>query len=225
MDRKGGLRRSRRISPKIIFLILKGNNFFGHRLHFGKVVALKSKLQLLGTTLVHLIIFLAYTQKIRQTNIVWSLPWKDLECRKNRIFQLAQAWLTFKHFIFRETGTFLDAPASLRLREAFALIVLIMVPPYRGHGALENSFSVCGSHIVRCLHDSLLRHPDDALNSPPIPLLIKLLGSNYNAVPPLAAISALYFIDSTRTAHQRPQNQSSVQCLLVFAGAFTSLNL
>lgn len=75
------------ISLKIIFLILKGNNFFGHRLHFGKVVALKSKLQLLWTTLVHLITFLAYTQKIRQTNIV-CLPWKDMECRKNRISYL-----------------------------------------------------------------------------------------------------------------------------------------
>lgn len=69
-----------------------------------------------------------------------------------------------------------------------------MVPPYKGHWALENSFSVCGSHIAGCLHDSLLKHPDDALNSSPISLLIKLLGSNYNAIPPLAAISALYFI-------------------------------
>lgn len=124
MDGKGGMGRSRKTSPKIIFLILKGNNFFRHTLHFGKVVASKSKLKLLWTSLVHLTIFLAYTQKVRPINIVR----KDLECRKNRtIFLLAQAWLTFKHFIFRETGTFLDAPASLWLREALTLIVLFRV--------------------------------------------------------------------------------------------------
>lgn len=69
---QGVLGRSRKISPKIIFHILKGNDFFGCRLHFGKVAASKSKLKLLWIILVHLTTFLASTEKIRQINIVWS---------------------------------------------------------------------------------------------------------------------------------------------------------
>lgn len=42
---------------KIILHISKGNDFFGHRLHFGKNAA--SKPNLLWTILVHLTIFLA----------------------------------------------------------------------------------------------------------------------------------------------------------------------
>lgn len=42
---------------KIILHISKGNDFFGHRLHFGKDAA--SKPNLLWTILVHLTIFLA----------------------------------------------------------------------------------------------------------------------------------------------------------------------
>lgn len=92
MDGKGGMGRSRKISPKIIFLILKGNNFFRHTLHFGKVVASKSKLKLPWTGLVHLTIFLAYTPKIRPINIVR----KDLECRKIRTsYLLASSSLAY----------------------------------------------------------------------------------------------------------------------------------
>lgn len=66
--------------------------FFRHTLHFGKVVASKSKLKLLWTSLVHLTIFLAYTQKIRLINIVR----KDLECRKNRTsYLLASSSLAY----------------------------------------------------------------------------------------------------------------------------------
>lgn len=42
--------------------------------------------------------------------------------------------------------------------------------------------------------------------------LIKLLGSNYNAVVSLAEGSALQFIHDMHTAHQRPEHQSSVRC-------------
>lgn len=38
---KRGLGRSKKISPKILFHISKGNDFFGHRLHFGKVATSK----------------------------------------------------------------------------------------------------------------------------------------------------------------------------------------
>lgn len=69
-----GLGRSRKIIPKSIFLTLKESDFLGHRLHFGKVVASKSKSKLkpLWTTLVPPTTFLAYTQKVRQINVVWS---------------------------------------------------------------------------------------------------------------------------------------------------------
>lgn len=74
MVKRRVLERSRKISPKSIFLILKGNDFLGHRLHFGKAAASKSKskLKLLWTPLVPPTTFLACTQKIRQINIVWS---------------------------------------------------------------------------------------------------------------------------------------------------------
>lgn len=65
------LERRRRINPKIIFLLLKENDFFGHRLHFGNTAASKSKLKLLWIPLVLPTTFLTYTQKIRQINIVW----------------------------------------------------------------------------------------------------------------------------------------------------------
>lgn len=62
IDGKGDLGRSRKISPKIIFLILKGNNFFG------QVAVSKSKLKLLWTSLVHLTTCFACVQKRGQAN-------------------------------------------------------------------------------------------------------------------------------------------------------------
>lgn len=142
----------------------------------------------------------------------------DLECRKDRTSDLlassSQAWLNSKHSICRATEDFLNALASLWVREAPLLIVLIRAAAHRGHWALENSFSISGSRRAGCLQGLSLRHPADALNSPPLPLLIKLLGSNYNAVTSLAEISALHILEGTHAAHQRPWNQSSVQCLL-----------
>lgn len=127
----------------------------------------------------------------------------DLECRKDRTSDLlassSQAWLNPKHFIFRATEDFLNALASLWVREAPLLIVLIRAAAHRGHWSLENSFSISGSRRAGCLQGLSL---------------IKLLGSNYNAVTSLAEISALHVLEGTHAAHQRPWNQSSVQCLL-----------
>lgn len=66
--------------------------------------------------------------------------------------------------------------------------------------------------------------PDDALHFPPIPLLVKLQGPNYNAVASLAEISALHFLESNHTA---PETLQSNPCLVLahIARAFMLMHL
>lgn len=123
----------------------------------------------------------------------------DLECRKDRTSDLlassSQAWLNPKHFIFRATEDFLNALASLWVREAPLLIVLIRAAAHRGHWSLENSFSISGSRRAGCLQGLSL---------------IKLLGSNYNAVTSLAEISALHVLEGTQCCS--PETLESKLC-------------
>lgn len=106
--------------------------------------------------------------------------------------QLVQAWLNSKHFKFRASGTFFDVLPSTELTEACALIIPTRVAIYKATEPLTTCF-LSPDPYSKVFLRLVAQAPGGALHSAPVPLLIKPVGANYNAVTPLAEVQPVFY--------------------------------